>query len=401
MRTTIMLVGLLVAMSPICSPVAGGHGMQSAPVDAPRLGPEDDQREQLADRVVAVLRRSGDWGAMERPLLDSIRAGIVSAPITVADGAIDSVSDRLRLLCVVPDETMPGVHDHHEFFGPLRRAIANGADDDEVRGYGTRIAGRIAAAATVRPLSPAREQEMRDIADRVIDLAYDYLKSKVLESKSGSEYLPAVDVWREDVHRAWFPMLGTPLIPIYGQLDPDLPTKEDGQRTFEDLEPLDMTFLVANIVPWQLDIQAESQRRDPDLPQSRRPDEVMGCLWSVAQALNGTIRGIIEAQFLNSPLTAEAYGVRRFFARKGGNQIAEARERRMDAAIRSDPAVRAKREIQEERQRKREIEPDAFGLYGSVEHLMRSGGFQWLDGIVVVPAEPGTPLDEDEPVIRP
>ena len=72
-RVTGIMMGLLVGIALIYSPVAGSAGLQPVREGVLPLGQEEDRRRQLADRVVSVLRRSGDWGDAERPLLESVR----------------------------------------------------------------------------------------------------------------------------------------------------------------------------------------------------------------------------------------------------------------------------------------------------------------------------------------
>ena len=133
----------------------------------------------------------------------------------------------------------------------------------------------------------------------------------------------------------------------------------------------------------------------------RRPDEITGCVWTAAGFLNFQLESSIDAWFLKSPLGTEATAVRRHFVTKGGKEIREAEQRRLEEAMVSDPSLGDWLKVKAQARRERESQPSAFGDFNTVEHLMRSGGFQWLDGVVIVPDKVGTPLDEDEPVIRP
>lgn len=401
-RVTGIMMGLLVGIASIDSPVAGSAGLQPVREGVLPLGQEEDRRRQLADRVVSVLRRSGDWGDAERPLLESVREGLVTAPITIADGAIDSIATRLDLLLGLGDAEMPPVfgHDSDLFFGPLRKAIASGAGEDVVRGYGTQIAGRIAAAATVRPLSPARVEQMRDMVGSVIDFAYEGLRTEMLASEFGAEYLPTVDLWLEGVHRHWAVVLGTPLIPEYARLRPRSEIAGDqGEDLLDDFDRMSLEMAFGTVAT-ELNEQAEWHQMDSnhDFP---RPHEVMGCVWNAAVRLNSGIGVQIGPWFLKSPLGTEAAAVRRHFVTKGGKEIREAEQRRLEEAMVSDPSLGDWLKVKAQARRERESQPSAFGDFNTVEHLMRSGGFQWLDGVVIVPDKVGTPLDEDEPVIRP
>ena len=356
----------------------------------------DERLVELADRVTSVLRKHGGWGRAEPPLIQAVREGILASQVEVADGSIDSIVGHLRLH--IPDDAGPKTVQ-----GPLSdrfrnvRAIGNeaGTSDEYVqlmaRSCGIDIAGQIAVAATFPPPALDRRQEIRAAATREVELAYECLQAALDATASGAAYQSVIETWRKTAMSTLVDMHGHPLNiwlmngMTRGDLD-DLSDESKSKLYAESIEELSQ----GDDPSETLDGQHQFFQENSDW--ATPPDGENGALWRWVEKLNSNIFYVIDRTLpvhTEPSLVKEA--VMWSFAEKSKTLADEAAKQKN-----LDDRHRLGKPIHDDWR-----DEPRFMRLRTFEQLLQAGGIQWLDGIVVVPAEPGTPLDEDEPVIRP
>ena len=356
----------------------------------------DERLVELADRVASVLRKHGGWGRAEPPLIQAVREGILASPLEIADGSIDSIVGHLRLH--IPDDAGPQtVH------GPLSdrfrnvRAIGNeaGTSDEYVqmmaRSCGIDIAGQIAVAATFPPPALDRREEIRAAATREVELAYECLQAALDATASGAAYQSVIESWRQTAMSTLVDMHGHPLNIrlMNGMTRGDLDDVSDESKSKRYENYIDELSRVGES-SGGLDRQHQLFQKYPD--RAIPPAGKNGTLWREVESLNRAINDVIAKTLpVHTKPSLVRKAVRWSFAEKAKTLFDEAaKQRTLDYRYGLGMPIHG--DWRDEQM---------FLRLRNFEQLLQAGGIQWLDGIVVVPAEPGTPLDEDEPVIRP
>ncbi|MCP4835836.1 MAG: hypothetical protein GY895_13860 [Phycisphaera sp.] len=354
---------------------------------------QDERRVVLADRVVSALRKHDGWGRAERPLIQSVREGILASPLEIVDGAIDSIVDHLPLH--MPNDNSPRViHDHlSDIFIQVRElGQAVGTSDDVVnllaRGYGIQIAGRVAVAATFPPLASEQAQPIVELVTRQVELAYDILVAALEASNSGGSFKSVIEEWRKVAMSTMTEIVGTPMNPDLMALGLNgHDTDEATRRPYWERRFLGLSG--------QMDYHIDLIQSMPEL--SVPLEQESGFLWSQVEMVNQSIWWNINRKQGSHKAALVKKAVNHAYQKKGNALISEADRLRMETGL-----VNGGRS---NRPHWRDSEFIKWKGFSNLEQLLRVGGIQWLDGMAVVPAEfpaePGTPLDEDEPVIRP
>lgn len=387
------LAGIVVA------PASSSHATDPLSASWSGTMDRDERLVELADRVASILRKHGGWGRAERPLIQAVREGILASQVEVADGSIDSIVGHLRLH--IPDDAGPQtVH------GPLSdrfrnvRAIGNeaGTSDEYVqmmaRSCGIDIAVQIAVAATFPPPALDRREEIRAAATREVELAYECLQAALDATASGAAYQSVIESWRKTAMSTLVDMHGHPLNIrlMNGMTRGDLGDVSDESKSRLYAQSIEELSRVGESSRG-LDRQHQLFQEHPDT--AIPPAGKNGTLWRDVESLNRAINDVIaETLPVHTKPSLVNQAVMWSFAEKAKAMFDEAtKQKNLDWMHRMGRPIHGDW---------RDDQLRSGGLrLGNFEQLLQAGGIQWLDGIVVVPAEPGTPLDEDEPVIRP
>ncbi len=347
----------------------------------------------LADRVAAVLQKSGPWGTDGAALIRQIRRNVATAAV-VAPGVLESLPAELELLSApyvgsdphdrATDVVLREAPGRYFTLQQLRnRMIRGGMSAEELDAAAESLAGWIVLAASVPPLSSNEADRVRRELDEMFDHhvrpVQDAMRSRSLPDDMVATFDAEVEASRQE----WRALIGTALVPGFYRLASHADARE--ASSLAEIQEFHWRSWAFHVQP-TLDRLAGSDGSEPHEYALR----------GMTSLMNDTIENCLRATLKSPEYSAEAVAVNDR-AKEKSFELARARRLAFETA-QAETILASQRG---EHRHSEVLAKRSMPAFQDLETLLAEGGVTIREGIVQLPPRLGHRLEEGRQGMRP